>query len=112
MRMLLGSLGASLQRLAYIIIALLPLCSALITSYHYHANAKERPDCAICKSAEDLDGGGDQQAPFAPLHERAVFLTVNSDTQSFVLQLVLFKINARPPPVSPFSDQYMLPLAA
>lgn len=52
-----------IRRLLLICVALLPLFSVVITAYHHHADLQTRPDCAICKSAEDLSSGDKQEPP-------------------------------------------------
>jgi hypothetical protein len=42
---------------------LLILSATLLPSFHWHADGREHPDCAICKVAKDLNGGGQSRVP-------------------------------------------------
>ena len=77
--------------------ALLPLLSALITSYHYHADMKSSPDCAVCKSEQDLSSG-DQQEPLSLKPQEFVVMSSFSEDFNNVLEIFTFSLTTRAPP--------------
>jgi hypothetical protein len=77
--------------------ALLPLLSALITSYHYHADMKISPDCAVCKSAQDLSSGDQQELLSLKPQEFVVMSSCSEDFNS-VHEILTFSLTTRAPP--------------
>jgi hypothetical protein len=77
--------------------ALLLLLSALITSYHYHADMKSSPDCAVCKSAQDLSSG-DQQEPLSLKPQEFVVMSSFSEDFNSIHEIFTFSLTTRAPP--------------
>jgi hypothetical protein len=46
------------ERIVLIVMACLFLFSAFVVAHDFHDNLKNRLDCAICESAQDLSSGG------------------------------------------------------
>ncbi len=90
-----------ISSLLLIIIALLPLFSALITAYHYHADLRTHPDCAVCKSAEDLSSG-DKQEPLSFIPQELLIGPCFCEMVAFRSDNLINSINNRAPPRSHF----------
>ena len=80
-----------------IIIALLPLFSALIFSYHCHSDLTNNPDCAICKSFEDLSSG-DKQEPLSLVPQEIVVAPAICTEYSFSSSILACSLSNRAPP--------------
>jgi hypothetical protein len=86
-----------MQHLFLFVAALLPLLSAFITSYHYDADMKSSPDCAVCKSAQDLSSGDLQELLSLKPQE---FVVMSSFSEGFnsVREIFTFSLTTRAPP--------------
>lgn len=89
--------AAVARRFIVLIIALLPLFSALIFSYHYHSDLKNNPDCAICKSAQDLSSG-DKQEPLSLVPQEITVAPAIFTEYSFSSSIFVCFLSNRAPP--------------
>jgi hypothetical protein len=90
-------LPADIRRAVLVLIALLPLFSALITSYHYHNDFKSRTDCAVCKSASDLSSGSKQET-LSVIPPESLELNVEPEAPRFSENVLPCSLKSRAPP--------------
>ncbi len=86
-----------LRHLSVLFIAII-LYSILIISFHHHAGLNVRPDCAICKFADDLSSG-DKAALQSLATLPLVFICFASGASMRIVEAMTTAVITRSPPV-------------